>query len=350
MKSGDKKNQNKVRVLIVDDSATARRAIANVLGKDPAIEVIGFGVNGKEAVALTAQLRPHIITMDIQMPDMDGLEATEQIMAFYPTPVAIVTASLSHKGRDFVYQALDAGAIEVIQKPALLSDFGPEFPEKIKLLARVPVITHLSGRRKARLKMKTIDIPEITTTDKVIGIVASTGGPDALRRVLSALPEDFPACILIVQHIGKGFEHDLIGWLRNFCRLPIVQAEHRTSVEKGVIYFAPSGYHTTITNERIIELNEDPPVWGHKPSGDILLTSLAAVYKKNAIGVILTGMGRDGANGIQSISNAGGVTIAQDEATSLIFGMPKVAIEMQVVNTIAPIDQIAEMIIKELKT
>lgn len=348
MKNLDKKTPKPIRVLIADDSATAQQAIANTLKKDPVIEIVGFAANGKEAVDMTAQLRPDIITMDIQMPVLDGLEATEQIMAFYPTPVAIVTASLSHKGPDFVFQALDAGAIEVIAKPALLSDFGKEFVEKIKILASVPVITHLSGRRKARKQKSTLKVSDIRT-DKIIGIVASTGGPDALRRILSTLPADFPACIIIVQHIGKGFEHDLIGWLRAFSRLPIIKAEHKTMIEKGVVYFAPSGFHTVLAKNKIIELNEDPPVWGHRPSGDVLLTSLAAIYNNHSIGVILTGMGRDGADGMKMINDSGGKTIAQDENSSLIFGMPKVAIENNAVDIIVPIDQIAEEIIKALQ-
>jgi two-component system chemotaxis response regulator CheB len=337
-----------IRILVVDDSATARQAIANALKKDPDMEVVGFAENGKEAVTMTAKLRPDIITMDIQMPEMDGLEATEQIMGFYPTPVAIVTASLSHKGPNFVYQALDAGAIEVIAKPVLLSDFGAEFVEKIKLLAKVPVITHLSGRRKSRKKRCALKTPGVIT-DKIIGIVSSTGGPDALRQILSALPADLPVPIIIVQHIGKGFEHDLIGWLRDTCRLPILQVEHKTAIEKSVVYFAPAGFHTAMSKKGIIELNDDPPVWGHRPSGDVLFSSLAAVYKNLAIGVILTGMGRDGANGLKQINDMGGITIAQDENTSLIYGMPKVAVELDAVDIVVPLERIAEQMVKELQ-
>ncbi|MBA7542279.1 Protein-glutamate methylesterase/protein-glutamine glutaminase [subsurface metagenome] len=338
----------RIKVLVVDDSAMVREVVAKILSTDKKIEIIGQARNGKEAIELVAQLKPDIVTMDIVMPEMDGLEATEYIMAYHPTPIAIVTSSLAGKGKDFVYKSLDLGALAVIAKPDHISDLGENFIEKIKLLSKVPVITHLTGKRKRRVKRTGISANKKVDTNKTVGIVSSTGGPDALRRILSKLPSDFPAGVVIVQHIGKGFEKDLIGWLNGYSRVTVKQAQPDEKIEPGCVYFAPSGYHTVVKEKGELGLINSPPVWGHRPSGDIMLSSLAQSYGLRAIGVILTGMGKDGARGLKAIKDAGGKTIAQDEKTSLIFGMPNVAIEMGAADRIVSIDSITDEIMKAL--
>ncbi|UCC10995.1 MAG: chemotaxis-specific protein-glutamate methyltransferase CheB [candidate division WOR-3 bacterium] len=335
-----------IAVLIVDDSPTVRQIVSSTLSNDDEIRVVGQARNGKEAVQMVGQLNPDIVTLDIAMPVMDGLEATEQIMAYHPTPIAILTSSLVGEKREYVYKALDLGALAIIPKPACLLDLDREFIEKIKLLSRVPVITHLKGRRRGVPEQVPRSVDPQAVKQKTIGIVSSTGGPDALKRILSKFPTDLPVGIIVVQHIGAGFEKDLIGWLSGYSNARLRLAEQGELIEPGVVFFAPSGSHTVVYSKNKIGLINTPPVWGHRPSGDILLASLAEHSGSKAIGVILTGMGKDGAQGIKAVHDAGGKTIAQDEKSSLIFGMPKEAIALGAVDKIADIDHIADELLR----
>ncbi|MBX7152782.1 chemotaxis response regulator protein-glutamate methylesterase [bacterium] len=332
----------KVRVLIADDSPTALDIIDTILCSDPDIEVVGKARNGREVIQMAETLRPDVITLDINMPVMNGLDAIRHIMAYRPTPILVITSSTD---ANIAFQSLSVGALEVLEKPELEESYTSkkyeEFTRKIKLIARVKVVTHISGRtpRKKTPSRKPV-------LQKIIGIVCSTGGPRALAAIFGRLPKNLSAPILVVQHISEGFTSGLVEWLQDVSPLKVKIAETDEPVEKGVVYVADSGKHLAITRDYVIDLSDTEPSNGQKPSGDILFESMARSSGANSIGVILTGMGRDGADGLKEIRNAGGKTIAQNEATSLIFGMPKAAIELDAAEWVLPLDQIADEIVR----
>jgi two-component system chemotaxis response regulator CheB len=320
-----------IRVLVVDDSALVRQILGRLLEVDPAVRVIGYAADGKEAVEKTFQLRPDLITMDIRMPGMDGLEATEKIMAYRPTPILIVTSARDRRGVQVTMETLAAGALEVVEKPTILPDdsweaLGAPLVEKVKLLAGVKVITHLRGR--SRLLTGRARPDERERPQRVVGIGVSTGGPGVLAMILGALPADFPLALLIVQHISEGFVAGLVEWLSRQVRLPIRLAREGDQVRPGLALMAPEGVHLIVERGGRAHLGRALPVGGHRPSADVLFRSLADVYGEAAVGVLLTGMGRDGAEGLRAVLSAGGYTIVQDEESCAVFGMPKAAIEI----------------------
>ncbi len=337
----------KIRVLVADDSLVARELIAKVLGRDPQIEVVGKAKNGKETVELVSLLKPDLITMDLRMPVMDGFGAIEQIMAWNPTPILVVTATSFQRKREIVFDALSMGALDIVEKPSLgedLSGVGDLLIQKVKMLAQIPVVTHLRGKRKKPLRLE----ESVEGAFKLVAIGASTGGPRALRQILSLLPADLPAGIVIVQHITKGFVPGLVEWLNKGCKIRVKEAIEGEKVAPGLALISPEGQHLEVMGKRRIRLSEDPPVEGHRPSADLLLSSVAQVYGPDAIGVLLTGMGSDGARGMKLIKDLGGQTIAQDEGSCVVFGMPKAAIEMGGVDKVVPLDSIAREIIRML--
>ena len=338
-----------IRVLVVDDSLLVRQILGRLLESDPAVRVIGYAVDGKEAVETTFQLRPDLITMDIRMPGMDGLEATEKIMAYRPTPILIVTSARDRRGVQVTMEALAAGALEVVEKPTILPDdsweaLGAPLVEKVKLLAGVKVITHLRGR--SRLLTGRARPDERERPQRVVGIGVSTGGPGVLDVILGALPADFPLALLIVQHISEGFVAGLVEWLSRQVRLPIRLAREGDQVRPGLVLMAPEGVHLIVERGGRAHLGRALPVGGHRPSADVLFRSLADVYGEAAVGVLLTGMGRDGAEGLRAIRSAGGYTIVQDEESCAVFGMPKAAIELGAAPDILPPAGIAERLMQ----
>ncbi|MDD3626482.1 MAG: chemotaxis-specific protein-glutamate methyltransferase CheB [bacterium] len=339
--------KEKIRVLIVDDSPTIRMVLEQFLLSDNEIEVVGKAENGKEGVELVTLLKPDIVTMDFEMPVMTGLEATEQIMGYHPTPIVIFTSSLDRKGNDLIFNALDKGALAVVGKPKDIFQMDPDFIKKIKLLSKVPVITHLYAVEKDLLKSQ-VKLSKKINHGKIIGIACSTGGPDALKRILSKLPQGFPVPIAIVQHLAEDFDSEFINWLRIYSNIPLHLIEDGLQVKPGIGYIAPTTIHSMIDEDGIFRFQDSPPLYGCKPSGDVLLSSIAENYRENALGVILTGMGMDGAKGMLKIKENGGKTIAQDEESSIIFGMPKVAIELGAIQSISPLDLIPNQIIKML--
>lgn len=342
-----------ITVLVVDDSAIIRDAIINALESDNAIKVIGTAANGKEAIDLVPQLKPDIITMDIVMPIMNGLDATKHIMAYHPTPILVITSLLS-KDMEIAFKSLTSGALDVIERPSISELSNPtskirkQLIDKIKILANVKVITHLEGRVIKKEKPQLVPTKEEIKKFQIIAIASSTGGPKTLRNILSKLPVNFPIPIVIVQHISEGFTKGLVDWWDSECRIKIQEGKDAERLCEGVVYVSPSFVHMTVTKGGRIRLEDTPPVGGHKPAANVLLSSVAEAYPQSAIGVILTGMGDDGAIGIKAIKEAGGFTIAQDEASCAIFGMPKVAIEMGVVDKVVPLDEIPEELIKRV--
>jgi two-component system chemotaxis response regulator CheB len=362
-----------IRVVVIDDSALMRRMITTLLERDPAIHVVGTARDGREAIAIVERLRPDIVTMDVRMPVMDGLEATEHLMAYCPTPIIVLTASLASHEVDITFRMLDAGALEVIEKPRVdtplaLERAAHDLIRRIKLLSRTTVVTHLRGRRRSgalgtaarrppaapperasravagqdetrparRLEsVKANGRPSAPATASTAGragfpvvvIGASTGGPRAVYQILSGLPRSFPGAILVVQHIAAGFSAGMAEWLASASVLPVRLAAEGDAITPGLVLVAPDQYDLLITPEAAVHLNNNPLLI-QRPAIDVTMQAAAEVFGARAIGVLLTGMGRDGAYGMLTIRRSGGHTIAQDEASSAIFGMPRAAIQL----------------------
>jgi two-component system chemotaxis response regulator CheB len=355
-----------------------RRIITGLLEQDPAIRVVGAARNGREAIELVQDLRPDIVTMDVRMPVMDGLATTEHLMAYCPTPILVVTGSMARHDVDITFRMLGAGALEVFEKPSnadqqALEHTGRALIRRIKVLARVKVVTHLRGRRKLVGQTGAYtDTRSHTDTDTyrhasqesvksparfpvsrpsgplefpLIVIGASTGGPRVVNQVLASLPGDLYAAVLIVQHIAAGFSAGMAEWLGHASKLPVVLAREGQPIRPGEVLIAPDQRDLLITPDGKVHLSENPLLI-QRPSIDISMQAAAAVFGSRAAGVLLTGMGRDGAYGMLTIKRAGGHTIAQDEATSTIFGMPRAAIQLGAANEVLPAAQIAARLVE----
>ncbi len=337
-----------IRVLVTDDSPLMCKILTDILNSDPQILVTGVANHGKEALELVPYLQPNIITMDMDMPIMDGFEATKRIMAAYPTPILIVSSTVFISGTDKVFEAITHGALDVIDKSKL--ELGKDKRAGEALIAKVKFLNGIRVKPKPPSPFKKersiIDLkacPE-KASDRIIGMVASTGGPQALLEILKRFPEDFPCPIVIVQHIANGFLSGLMDWLDKECKIKVKIGEDSEAVQPGVAYLAPENLHMRVVEGGKIRLSDGPPHGGHRPSGDILLESVAKTYGNRSIGVILTGMGRDGANGMKAIKQSYGRTIAQHERGCVVFGMPNAAIEMNVIDRVIPLEKISEEI------
>jgi len=339
-----------IRVVVVDDSLVAREMLAQILATDPAIEVVGMAVDGQQGVDMVARLRPDLVTMDIHMPKMDGLEATERIMAFTPTPILVVSSSVYGEGMGRAFDALTAGALEVIKKPeprdwADLERIGREVIRKVKILAKVRVITHIRGRHTSMERSAFRVPPKATGGRSIVAIGSSTGGPSALMTVLGPLPAAFPLPIVIAQHIADGFIPGLVGWLNDGCSIAVKAAVDGGPLEPGVAHFAPTGRNLKVSGGAA---HFAAPEKGqlYIPSADTLLSSVAESHAAHGIGVLLTGMGADGARGLKAMRDAGAATIAQDEETSTVFGMPKSAIDMGAAGRVLAVQDVADEILR----
>ena len=376
-----------IRVIVVDDSALMRRVITGLIEQDPLIRVVATARNGREAIDLVQELRPDIVTMDVRMPVMDGLATTEHLMAYCPTPILVLTASLASHEVDITFKMLGAGALEVIEKPSgsdaqALDRTGSALIRRIKVLARVKVVTHLRGRRKLAEpvipmavpvayaqadkttrrqgdKARTKEAHSVTSSPRhpvtlsssdapLIVIGASTGGPRIVNELLSSLPSDLRAAVLVVQHIAQGFSVGMAEWLANASRLPVKLATEGQAICAGEVLIAPDTCDLLITGARTIHLS-DTPLLIQRPSIDISMQAAAEVFAARAIGVLLTGMGRDGAYGMLTIKRSNGYTIAQDEATSTIFGMPRAAIQLGAAMEVLPAPRIAPRLVELIK-
>ncbi len=314
-----------IRVLIAEDSILFAEAIAEVI-RTGGMEVVGVAPDGRKAVQMCAKLRPDLITMDVCMPVMDGLEAIEAIMAATPTPILVMTADPRGESGEMSLEALGRGALDVIAKPLKWPGSPIEvaaFQRHVRLLASINVVRHVAGKRTRRA-------PRIAPSrrkkkGRILGIATSTGGPPALASILKALPADFPCPIVVTQHIAEGFAQNLAKWLNSVTPLTVRLATDGESLVPGQVLLAPDYAHLTVTRVGAIALDEGPPIDGHRPSCTRMLESLARSYGPKAIGLVLTGMGKDGARGLAEVRAAGGLTMAQDEASSAVYGMPKAA-------------------------
>jgi two-component system chemotaxis response regulator CheB len=338
--------KRRIRVVIVDDSLVAREMLSQILASDPEIEVVGQAKDGRQGVEMVASLKPDLVTMDIHMPHMDGLAAVERIMAYSPTPILVVSSSVYGSGTGRAFDALALGALEVMKKPEPkdwedLERIGREIIRKVKLLSRVRVITHLSGRRKEERARGAGrgHAAGGSQAPTIVAIGSSTGGPSALMTLLSALPKDMPAPVIIAQHIADGFIPGLVQWLDGGCEVSVRAAAEKEAPKPGNAYLAPTGMNLEFDG-RSMRFTTPEPGQLYIPSADTLFASVASSVASASVGVILTGMGNDGAKGLKAMRDAGAVTIAQDEQTSTVFGMPKAAAELGAVVQVLPIERI----------
>lgn len=421
-----------IRVLLVEDSPVALIVLKRMLSSSPEIVVVGEARTGKEALALIPQLQPQVICTDLHMPQMDGLEFTEEVMANFPRPILVISASVQAENTQNVFRLLQAGAVDVFPKPrgaiaANYESMRQELIGKIKILSGVAVFTlrrkkstpspnaasavslvkapvekgsaavRPPGSREPREKEKSApaengsgikdqgktnslltsrasaiargstpksppptapsarksagDAPFFSansSTRRVLAIGASTGGPQALHAIFSQLPADLPVPVLCVQHISEGFLQGLVDWLASESRLSVKIASAGEWPKAGAVYFPPERMHLELDSQGRFSYSSAPPMSGHRPSVTVTFNAVAKYYGKGAVGVLLTGMGRDGADGMQAIANAGGLTIAQDEKTCVVFGMPKEAIALGAARHVLPINEIAPMLIAKL--
>jgi two-component system chemotaxis response regulator CheB len=352
----------KIRVLIIDDSATVRQTLAAVLNADPEIEVIGVACDPFVAAQRIRDEIPDVITLDVEMPRMDGITFLRRLMAQHPIPV-VMCSSLVESGSETLMQALEAGAVDIILKPKIgvadhLSESSTRICDAVKGAAqarvggvrRRPAPTAVRESEK-KLTADAMLPPPVAramarTTESIICIGASTGGTESLRAVLESLPADAPG-IVIVQHMPEKFTASFASRLNGLCEMEVKEAQDGDAVLRGRVLIAPGNLHTMIERSGAryyVSVKEGPLVSRHRPSVDVLFRSAARSVGSNAVGVIMTGMGDDGARGLQEMKQAGAFTIAQDEATSIVFGMPKEAIALGCVDRIAPLHTLAQEI------
>ena len=353
-----------VKVLIVDDSALVRQALKSILESDPEIRVIGAAQNPYAAVAIIKNEAPDVITLDIEMPLMDGLTFLERIMSQHPIPV-VVCSTLAGKGSDVALTALAKGAVEIIAKPNLGAE---RFFEDSRLMICDLVKAAARARIKGRVHVQHSVVPPkltadailpspgshamIQTTEKVVAVGASTGGTEALREFLEAMPLDAPG-IVIVQHMPEEFTARFAERLNSLCRITVKEARQNDSVIRGQALIAPGNNHLLLKRSGaryMVELREGPLVCRHRPSVDVLFRSAARYGGRNVVGVIMTGMGDDGARGMLEMKQAGAFNIAQDEATSIVFGMPAEAIKIGAVDRVLPLGEIASEVVRLCRT
>ena len=355
----------KLGVLVVDDSLTIRRRLCEILAADPELEVIGEAEDGKRAIELCEQLRPDVMTLDMVMPVMSGLTATEYIMAYTPTPILIVSASVNRGELFKTYDALAAGAVDVLEKPTVDdvdAVWERRFVAAVKLVASIRVITHLRARRSgteravAAVQGHCVTSPASNRQDqhesrhyRMVAIGASTGGPAAIVEVLRALPPGLRVPVLFVLHIDEPFAASFAEWLDSQTPHRVAYARDRDSIDslRGQVIMAPPGRHLRVAGGRL-HLSVDPPRHSCRPSVDVLFESLAVDRGAEVVACLLTGMGRDGAAGLLAIRRGGGFTLAQDESTSVIYGMPREAVLLDAAQMVLPLEQIGPQIVQLL--
>jgi len=347
-----------LRILVVEDSLTVRKRLVELLAAQPGFEVAGEAEDGKSGIELCRALRPDAVTLDMMMPVMNGLAATEYIMAYCPTPILIVSSS-TNRGELFkTYDALAAGALDVLEKPeGTEADqaWETKFLSTLRLISRIKVITHPRARlarlgmasgeiaSRAEYAAPTVYLPAAENSIRAIGIGASTGGPGAVLEVLKGLPSDFPFPILLVLHLGRTLGSAFAEWLDSESPLPVEFAkdgEYLPPPGKSKVFLSPPDFHLELRNGRL-RLHQEPERHSCRPSVDVLFESVARELGNHSACVLLTGMGKDGAAGLLAVRHAGGVTLAQDEETSIVFGMPREAILIGAAQKVLPLPGMA---------
>jgi two-component system chemotaxis response regulator CheB len=357
--------EKKIRVLVADDSAFMCKVLKEIINSDAQLEVAGTARDGREAVALAESLRPDVITMDINMPHLDGLQATELIMSQHPRPVVIVSSE-SREGAASTLRALELGAIDFVPKPTNgidldMRNIREELTRKLKMAAKVRVVRTATMSKLTAHAPVPLSSASAHNTDRaaqhnaangtkfpIVVIAASTGGPAAVMRVIAGLPKDLQAAVLLVLHMPAAFTSQFTIQLAEVSRLPVKEAESHEAPQPGVIYLCPGANHLRISSTGKIALDGGPRIEGYRPCADVALESAAAFARPFTVAVVLTGMGNDASKGVQAVKAAGGHVIVQDEATSVIFGMPAEAIKTGSVDEILPLEQISSAIEKRV--
>jgi len=347
-----------VKVLLVEDSPIALKVLQRLLQSSPDIAVVGTATNGKEALEIIPQVQPQVICTDLHMKGMDGLELTQQVMAKFAIPILVISNSVQKEDTSNTFKLLQAGAVDVFPKPRAgqASDYEQV---KEKLIAKLKILSGVSVFTKP-LKPSPVEetIPSFSpksispfpkhTSIRVVTIGASTGGPQALQNILSQLPSHFPVPVICTQHISSGFLQGLVDWLSSQCQLPVAIAQPGELLLPGKVYFAPEKSHLELNSQNRLIYVDQPLVDGHCPSITVMFKSVAQFYGSGTAAVLLTGMGKDGAAGMRAIAQAGGLTIAQDEKTCVVFGMPKEAIALGGAHHILPIQEIASLLVTKV--
>jgi two-component system chemotaxis response regulator CheB len=339
-----------IRVLVVEDSPVLRDLLVHILESDPDIRVIATADNGEQALERVQRQRPDVIAMDVHMPKMTGLEATRKIMESFPTPIVLVSGSSMRDEAAAAFQALEAGALAFIQKPngvghSQYEQTARHLRETVKLMAEVKVVRRWPRREvapgRARMPATTVATGDTVGEADVVAIGASTGGPIALKAIFSELPKDLAVPILVVQHIALGFTDAFAEWLGQSSGVVVRVASHGQFIQGGDAYIAPDGHHMKIERGGRIALSQHELENGHRPSVSCLFRSVAAVFGRKAIGVLLSGMGNDGAEELKTMKEKGALTIAQDRESSIVHGMPGQAIELDAATYVLSPERIA---------
>ena len=339
-----------IRILIAEDSKVVYALLEAIFENEPDMQVIGRAENGQQAVRMAHELKPDLITMDVRMPVMDGFEATRLIMSTRPAPIVIVSASIEDRDLRITFRAIEEGALAVVEKP-----HGPRHPDfestrrqlvnTVRAMAEVKVVRRYFKRPSlAKVDIFESAIQQVAGAYQLVAIGCSTGGPQALQNILSAIPIGFPIPLAIVQHISPGFIGGMVQWLRGSVLLNVKLAEDGERLLPGTAYVAPDDRHLVVHRGHgglVARLSDDPPSGGHRPSATVLLKSVARVCGARAVGGVLTGMGKDGADGLLAIKEARGHTFIQDEKSAIIFGMPGAALAIGAVDRVVQLNQIA---------
>lgn len=351
---------DKIKVLVIDDSAFMRKIITDTLNTDENIQVIDTARNGREGLQKAVQLQPDVITLDVEMPVMNGLETLEELMKLNPVPKVIMISSLTSEGGEYTLKALELGALDFIMKPTFsvfnynIDQLKDELLKKVSSLGRSKgnyyPLTRLNNRQLPEQKDHISKSKVSGNLKYIIAIGTSTGGPRALQEVLPGLPLDIPAAVLVVQHMPPGFTKSLSSRLDSLSKIHVKEAEEGDILKAGWAYIAPGDYHMIVKNagdgSYRISINKEALVTGHRPSVNVMMNSVAECGHKNIIAVMMTGMGSDGSEGILKIKKTGGKTIAQDENTCVVYGMPKSAVSVGAIDIIVPLQNITSEIIK----
>lgn len=334
-----------------------RKIISDLFSAEQDFTVIDTARDGRDGVDKVKRLKPDVVTLDVEMPIMDGLQALEIIMRDHPTPVVMVS-SLTREGADATLKALEKGAVDFVAKTAgpisSIDSIRTDILAKCRAAAKVNV-KQLTRPRPPSLPVPEYQPPKFTalTNELIVAIGTSTGGPRALQEILTRLPGNLPCGVVIVQHMPPGFTKSLSDRLNSLCALTVKEAENNDLITPGTVLIAPGNYHLTLDRQggkTFVKLNQEPPIGGHRPSVDPMMESVASIYGSRATGVILTGMGHDGSKGMKAIKTNQGYTIAEDQSTTVVYGMPKSAIELGVIDKVVPLPGVAAEIVRHLQT
>jgi two-component system, chemotaxis family, protein-glutamate methylesterase/glutaminase len=346
--------QSRVRVMVVEDSLVVRQLLAHIIASDPRLVVAAAVGSAEEALREIGRVRPDVISMDIRLPGMDGLEATRRIMSEQPTPIVVIADSIEDSSLKISMNALRAGALTVVEKPVGLSTTGyaaiaSTICTQLYIMSQVPVVRQRSfaSWREAQASPAPRHEPEWSPArPSIMGIAASTGGPPALAKVLSALPRDFPLPVLLVQHMGAPFMEGFASWLNGLVPLEVRLAQDQEIPTPGRVYVAPGDRHLLLSPAGTLKVSAEPPFGNQRPSATLLFQSMARSAGRRSLGVILTGMGEDGAQGLVEMRQAGGYAVAEDESTAVVYGMPAAAARLGGVSVSLPLDLIAPRILR----